>query len=108
MEYHALNTATDEIRLITILPVREHVAISPIASKPDAEQDDLIHCTLDHYPLQKILPLQQIETSAPCSLVWTEPVADGREGTSSAFIHKRQDELELRFTWGDFVALSYA
>lgn len=107
MEYHALNAAIDQIRLVTILPATEPVSISPLAINPDVQQEDLINCTLDHYSLQDTVSLQQIETSSPCSLAWAGPVGDAGEDTLSASITESQNESELRFNWGDFVALSY-
>ncbi|KAF2439782.1 HET-domain-containing protein [Karstenula rhodostoma CBS 690.94] len=109
MDYRPLNTALDELRLISLLePVSDHG--SKPSALPSPEDDSLVHCVIEHYPLSEESWAQgAISQHRSAFLDWTtkiqtvESEASRRNGLDDG--KGRPDRL--RFHWGDFVALSY-
>jgi len=82
--YRPLNSAAAEIRLVRILPSSPH------------DTSDLIHCQLQHVSL---LDSERVQHGQPGTALDWDGMADA-PSTSTA-------NPEWRYTWGDFVALSY-
>lgn len=114
MEYKPLNSITEEIRLITILQTSQDAHDHASDSQ---NQEDLIHCTLEHYSLVQGDWLS-IDYSRECTapfLDWAtedcqESLVDMAHTTSERNCVRAEGVgvPEFRFNWGDFVALSYA
>jgi hypothetical protein len=113
MEYLPLKTSTEELRLISILPDPRHDRLRCSAS-PSLEQDDLVHCTLEHLPLaQDYWHGHSMSRDQGSPLDWTtEDCRDAKQinvndDLSQPKDSRLNDTIEGRFHWGDFVALSY-
>lgn len=113
MEYRPLNIRAEEIRLISVLPSPEHGQIQ-FSALLDRERDDLIHCTLQHYPLaQDHWTGHSLSRDPTVSLDWiTGDCETAKKVNSNGDMSEPGDaRLDLstkwRFVWGDFVALSY-
>jgi hypothetical protein len=92
LKYQPLNQATEEIRLIKILP-SEPCPTTPNDSGSIQQQNhDLVSCQLSHFPLKGYRA--QISSS---QIDWD--IADKTSISS--------ESLLWRYTWGDYAALSY-
>ena len=97
MEYRALNVNEEEIRLISLVSTPESTNL--VADLSDNDFSDIVHCQLENFSL------------ASSKVVSNENTSD------DSFLHRTQDESSLplcradspkwRFSWGDYIALSY-
>jgi len=95
MVYQALNSATDEIRLITILP--RHYG-DTFATAQDIKQHDPIYCRLETVCLNDHYLFKGMKNHTLPTGIWTESSKVNK--VCPRFMHPR-------YTWGDYVALSY-
>jgi hypothetical protein len=101
MDYRPINTSAEELRLIAILPSGDDDQ-TQISALPSQEHDDLVHCTLEHYPLtQSYWKEKSLSRDLALALNWTT------DASQDVGIAHADDSTNWRFHWGDFVALSY-
>lgn len=94
-----------EIRLVTILPAHYDTlfALSQAEKDESAKHPNLVHCRLENVCLDDTFLLEEHDGSR--SGIW--PGGIWAENTNS-FGHARHPRVHWRYTWGDFVALSYS
>lgn len=94
MEYSTLEQSKDEVRLITISQAYR-IAPSNAANTPR----DMVECQLGRYSLQCSSQNEQCEQASLkdkiSRLVWDDTLSS------------RQEPLQWRYPWGDYIALSY-
>jgi len=117
MEYKPLDTTTEEIRLITILPTPQDARGRSSSNPQKPNQENLIHCNLEHYSLahNNWSNIDESGEGAAPSLDWVTEDCQELSVDMAHTIPERKfgktDGMGVpknRFTWGDFVALSYA
>ena len=102
MELQQLNAMKEEIRLVTIIPTPPISEGSLNQSNPPIfALTDLVRCRLDHFSLSDSKPMLALRESTLDSLS-TQLDWDGTQKPRGC-----QDAGQWRYSWGDYVALSY-
>lgn len=98
MEYIPLNAAENEVRMVTILASQHPIenTVNPSSHVPDHIECRLEHVRLSQDPLQASGEISP--DLLPCQITWDSY----HDGSTS------EDTPNWRYTWGDYLALSYA